>query len=114
MELLSKILKWLGNILGNYYQKRDDKALDYFLNQLKENDIKANSLEYKKLYRKFFDYSNHGLSDDEICDINIEVERYTIFKVKKFGQENLANWWRQSSFTYLLFKKKILKFIFQN
>lgn len=108
------MLKWFANILGNCYQKRDDKALDYFFNQLKENNIKANSPEYKELYRKFLDYSNHGLSDDEICDINMDVERYTISKIEKNGQENLANWWRQSSFTYFLIKRKILKFIFPN
>jgi len=107
------MLKWLAAIIGNYYQKRDDKALDLFFNNIKKNNIEVNSLEYKKLYREFFNYSNFGLTDDEICDINIEVERYTLYKIEKNGQ-NLNNWWRQSYFTYLLIKKKLLKFIFQN
>jgi len=107
------MLKWFGNLLGNFYQKRDDKALDKFLNYVKTNNIPLNGEEYNKVYRHYLDYSNFNLTDDEICDINIEVERYTLYKIKKFGQENLANWWRQSYFTYLLLKKKFFKFIFQ-
>ncbi len=107
------MLKWIGNLLGNFYQKRDDKALDNFLNYIKINNIPLNGEEYNKAYRHYLDYSNFNLTDDEICDINIEVERYTLYKIEKFGQENLANWWRQSYFTYLLFKKKFFKFIFQ-
>lgn len=105
------MLKWFANILGNYYQKRDDKALDKFLNYIKENNVELNGPEYKKSYREYLDYSNFGLTDDEICDINIEAERYALYKIEKYGQENLANWWRQSYFTYLVLKKKFLKFI---
>ena len=105
------MLKLLANILGNYYQKRDDKALDKFLNYIRENNIKPNGPEYKIAYRKYLDYSNFNLTDDEICDVNMEVERYAICKIEKCGQENLANWWRQSYFTYLVLKKKFLKFI---
>ncbi len=108
------MLKLFANILGNYYQKRDDKALDKFLNYVRENNIELNGPEYKTAYREYLNFSNFNLTDDEICDINIEVERYTISKIEKFGQENLANWWRQSRFTYLILKKKFLKFIFPN
>jgi len=101
------MLKWLAILIGNYYQKRDDNALDLFFNNIKINNIEVNSSEYKKLYRNLLNYLNYGLTDDEMCDINIKVEQYASYKIEKSNQD-LANWWRQSYFTYLIIKKKFI------
>ncbi len=103
--------KWLGNIIGNLAQKREDRITAKLHLALKDIDPETQHDLYTEMYRQYWLDLNYGLSEDDACWVAERME--ILVTALSDGNENhqLINWWRQSRYyTSLIIKKLDLFF----